>query len=135
MHEYEMDAIAKAFDSVPEDEQTSNMAAAFMCLVFDLGEHRRDQARRKQNRDEANLPLQMLEYVVNGLNAPGLTAGGHCGDRDDMWHEYHSDHLSAICDLAVVEGLGSDAPFDAIQLMEQAVALLTPAEDDTRFDS
>ena len=128
MQEYELDAIVKAFDSVPEDEQTTNMAAAFMCLVFDLGQHREDQATRRLNRDEENLPLQMLEYVVDDLSAPESTAGGHCGDRTDMWHESHSDHLSAICDLAACEGLSYDAPFDAIQLMKQAVSMLTAHE-------
>lgn len=130
MKSFEIDATAKAFGDIPQEELSAAVASGIMALVKELGDYNQLRDRERVKREQNDLPLQVLRYAYAESFAPGVTVGGHCGDKVDMWYEAHSEHLSDICVLAAAEGLHDDAPFDAITLMKQAVNCLTAIEED-----
>lgn len=130
MKSFEIDATAKAFGDIPQEELSTAVILGVMALVKDLSDYNMLRERERVEREQNDLPLQVLRYAYADSFAPGVTAGGHCGDKVDMWYEAHSEHLSDICALAATEGLHHDAPFDALTLMKQAVNCLTPIEED-----
>lgn len=125
MTQFEIDAAAKAFDAAGvSDSPDTDMAAiglAVIQLVNDLGTRTRERDRARIAREQDDLPLQLLRYVVADMHAPESLAGGHCGDRVDMWHEGHSQHLTEICELVATHGANMDGMFDAIVLIRKAI--------------
>lgn len=126
-----IDATAKAFGDIPPEELSNAVVSAgIMAMMKELVDYNQLRDRERVKREQNDLPLQVLRYAYADSFAPGVTVGGHCGDKVDMWYEAHSEDLSQICKLAATEGLHDDAPFDAITLMKQAVNCLTAIEKD-----
>lgn len=121
---FEIDAVAKAFEAanVGDSPDAGSLGLAIIQLVNDLGTRTRERDRARIAREQDDLPLQLLRYVMADMHAPKLLAGGHCGDRVDMWHEGHSQHLTEICDLVATHDANMDGMFDAIQLIREAIA-------------
>ena len=124
MTQFEIDAVAKAFGAVFSEEQIASggqVSSAIIQLVNDLGTRTREQARARIAREQDDLPLQLLRYVVADMHAPKSLAGGYCGDGVDMWHEGHSQHLTEICDLVATYDASLEGMFDAIVLIREAI--------------